>query len=176
MPIGKTNVKIIYRDCQCLKDKYADGKIVGVYAAYRMDDHWTHHFGKTVIKDNKVETVDSYVVHDDGNIDWSEVDKKSNEYMHGVDCVINYSEGVVFDTSEYDIENFDIEVMTMYCYYYFHHRGLDVVDISYARSTLEYGEGINGINMYNEVISLINDILDKYEALLKLDEEHNKSE
>ena len=64
----------------------------------------------------------------------------------------------------------------MHCYYYFHYRGLNVVDISYARSTLEYGEGINGINMYNEVISLINDILDKYEAILEQDKEDNKPE
>ena len=177
IPIVKPKEKIIYGACQYLKDTYKDENVVGVYATYCIDNQWVYHFGKTVLKeDNKVETIDSYIVRDNGNLNWDEVRKKNKEFMNGIECVINYAEGDVFESSEYDVENFDIEVMTMHCYYYFHYRGLNVVDISYARSTLEYGEGINGINMYNEVISLINDILDKYEAILEQDKEDNKPE
>ena len=176
IPIGKINEKEIYRDCQYLKDKYADGKIVGVYAAYYMDNKWVYHFAKTVLKDGKVETIDNYIYCDSGNLDWGEIHKKSNDFMRGVDCLINYMERKPFVSSEYDIENFDIEVMTMYCQYYFHYRGLNAAKISYARSLLEYGEGVNGIHMYNELISLINDILDGYDALLELDKEENKPE
>ena len=173
--IGKPNEKIIYGACQYLKDTYADGKTVGVYAAYCIDNQWIYHYGKTSLKEGKVETIDNYIVYGNNNSDCAEVKQKVNEFMNGVDCVINYSEGDVFDTSEYDIENFDIEVMTMYCQYYFHHRGFSVAKISYARNLLEYAEGVNGINMYDELISLINVILKKYEALLELDKE-NKPE
>ena len=171
IPIGRINEKTIYKDCQYLKDKYTDGKIVGVYAAYRMDNKWIYHFAKTVLKDGKVETIDNYIYCDSGNLDWNEINRKTNDFMRGVDCLINYMEREPFVSSEYNIENFDIEVMTMYCQYYLHHRGLSVAKISYARNLLEYGEGVNGINMHNELISLINEILDKYEALLQLDKE-----
>ena len=175
IPILKPEEKIIYGACQYLKDKYKDGNIVGVYAAYCIDNQWIYHYGKTSLKDGKVETIDNYIVYGNDNSDCAEVNQKVNEFMDGVDCVINYSEGDVFDTSEYDIENFDIEVMTMYCQYYFHHRGFSVAKISYARNLLEYAEGVNGINMYDELISLINVIFKKYEALLELDKE-NKPE
>ena len=64
IPILKPEEKIIYGACQYLKDKYKDGNIVGVYAAYCIDNQWVYHYGKTSLKDGKVETIDNYIIYD----------------------------------------------------------------------------------------------------------------
>ena len=43
-------------------------------------------------------------------------------------------------------------------------------------SILEYGEGVEGIDMYDEVTDLINIVLADYEAILEQDKEKNKAE
>ena len=63
IPILKPEEKIIYGACQYLKDKYKDGNIVGIYAAYCIDDQWVYHYGKTSLKDGKVETIDNYIIY-----------------------------------------------------------------------------------------------------------------
>ena len=175
IPITKPNEEFIYAECQQLKDIYKDGAIVGLYASYYLDDRWVLHLGKTIFKNGKVETIDSCIIHCDGDIAWTDVNKKFSEYLGDVKCVINYGEHCVFDSPEYNLENLDVEVMAMHCQYYFYHRGLDVSNIEYIRCMFEYGEGIEGINLYTELVELLDDILIGYEVISEQNEEKNKS-
>ena len=172
IPVKKPNEKTIYEGCQHLKDVYKDGAVVGLYAAYFIDNQWVYHLGKTVLKNNKVRTIDHCIIYCDENTDWTVVNKKFSQFLKGVKCVINYAEHSHFESAE----NLDIEVMAMYCQYYFHHRGLKSDGIEYARNLFEYGEGVNGINMYDLLTAVISDILDNYEKILKQDEDKTKSE
>ena len=176
IPIAKPEEREIYKACQELKDLYKDGKVVGVYAASYINDQWYYVLGKTILKDNKVETIDRCVIYGEESVDWDAAILKFISFLDGADVVINYAEYEVLDSEEHNIENIDIEKLAMWCQYYFHYRGIDTLDIEYARSTFEYGEGVEGIDMYEELTDLINIILADYEAILEQDKEKNKAE
>ncbi|MBE6774242.1 MAG: hypothetical protein E7544_08485 [Ruminococcaceae bacterium] len=176
IPIAKPEEREFYKSCQELKELYKDGKVVGVYAASYINDQWYYTLGKTVLRDNKVETIDRCVICGEESVDWKAATLKFISFLDGADVVINYAEYEVLDSEEHNIENIDIEKLAMWCQYYFHYRGIDTLDIEYARSTFEYGEGVEGIDMYEELTDLINIILADYEAILEQDEERNISE
>lgn len=176
IPVIKPEEKEIYKACEEFKDLYKDGKVVGVYAASYINDQWYFVVGKTVLKDNKVETIDRCVIYGEESVDWDVAILKFISFLDGADVVINYAEYEVLDSEEHNIENIDIEKLAMWCQYYFHYRGLEVGEIEYARSTFEYGEGVEGIDMYEELTDLINIILADYEAILEQDKEKNKAE
>lgn len=176
IPIAKPEEREIYKSCQELKDLYKDGKVVGVYAASYINDQWYFVVGKTVLKDNKVKTIDRCVICGEESVDWEAATLKFIRFLGDAKCVINYAESGALDTERYNIENLDIEKLVMWCQYYFRYRGIDTLEIECARSILEYGEGVEGIDMYDEVTDLINIVLADYEAILEQDKEKNKSE
>lgn len=171
IPIVKPEEREIYKACQELKELYKDGKVVGVYAASYINDQWDFVVAKTMMKDNKIETIDRCDV-----AEWRTSNEKFIEFLGDVKCVLHYAENGAIDAKKYDIEFRDIEQLAMWCQYYFHYRGIDTLDIEYARSTFEYGEGVEGIDMYEELIGLINIILADYEAIIEQDKEKNKFE
>ena len=179
IPLYNPTEEQMYQMCQQVKDFYADGAIVGVYANYFCDGHWINHISKTVLKDNKVEEVDRLLIHSHGNIDWIHVTKQIAEFLKGVDCVINYDCYDIFATLRDNVENFetedfDINATVMQVARYFRYRGHDVSQIYYARDVLEYAEGLEGFNFYNEIMILLNEIFDKYHKILEEDKDKEK--
>ena len=97
----------------------------------------------------------------------------------GVDYIINYDCGHIFDSlknmvESFETKDFDINATVMQVTRYFNYRGYDVRQIYYARDILEYAEGLEGFNFYNEIIIILNEVFEKYQAIL--DEDKLKSE
>ena len=179
IPLYNPTEEQMYQMCQNLKDLYADNAVVGVYAEYFCDGHWVNHVSKTILKDNKVEEIDRLLIHANGYIDWSDVNKQVAEYLKGVDYVINYDCGHIFDSlknmvESFETKDFDFNATVMQVTRYFNYRGYDVRQIYYARDVLEYAEGLEGFNFYNEIIIILNEVFEKYQAIL--DEDKLKSE
>lgn len=176
IPIVKPHEKVIYEECQKLKDLYKDGKVVGTYAASYISDQWFFVVGKTILKDDKIETIDKCVVCGEEAVDWEAANLKFFRFLGDVKYVINYAESGALDADKYNIEYLDIERLAMWCQYYFRYRGLDTSNIEYTRCIFEYGEGIDGIDMYDELTGLIETIFSDYKTILEQDKAKKQSE
>lgn len=164
--------EVIYEECQHLKDLYSDGKVVGVYSTYFIEGKWVIHIMKTIMK-NKVEVIDNMIIKTEGVVDWQDVDKRFDDYLNDVKCVIVYDEPNALSFAKSEPKVLDINLTTMHCSNYFNYRGMDVSNIEYARAMFEYGEGVEGLRLDIVLLELINEIIDKYSLIL---EEDKKSE
>ena len=164
--------EVIYEECQHLIDLYSDGKVVGVYSTYYAEGYWCFRLMKTVLN-SKVEVIDDLHIKTEGAVNWNEIHKKCEEFFDGIKCIINYDEPNALSYDEDEKEVLDINLMTMHCCYYFSNRGLDVINIEYARAMFEYGEGVENLRLDIVLLELLNEIIDKYTFIL---EEDKKSE
>ena len=169
IPIAHPKEEVIYGECQHLKDLYADGKVVGVYSTYYAEDQWVFRLMKTVY-DSKIEVIDDLIIKTKGTVDWNEINKKIDDFFNDVKCIISYDEPNFLSYDEAKKEVLDINIMTMHCCNYFRYRGLDVVGIEYARAMFDYGEGIENLRLDIVLLELIDEIINKFNIIIKEDE------
>lgn len=172
IPIVHPKEEVVYEECQHLIDLYSDGKVVGVYSTYYAEGYWCFRLMKTVLN-SKVEVIDDLHIKTEGAVDWTEINKKIDDFFNDVNCIITYDEPNTLSYDENEKEVIDINLMTMHCCNYFRCRGLDVIDIEYARAMFEYGEGVENLRLDIVLLELVEKIIDQYQSIL---EEDKKSE
>jgi hypothetical protein len=175
IPIVHPKEEVIYDECQHLIDLYTDGIVVGVYSTYYAEDQWVFRFMKTVY-DSKVEVIDDLIIKTKGTVDWNEINQKIDDFFDDVKCIISYDEPNALSYDEDKKEVLDINIMTMHCCNYFRYRGLDVVGIEYARAMFDYGEGIENLRLDIVLLELIDEIINKFNIIIKEDEVNIKPE